>query len=156
MVGTRGGEITGKTRSSRPGVPLNKSRGGGSSGSFGGAGGPGVQVGEVAGGELAAEGSKRDEGVGSWIDFGLRTIHPNPSHVGAGRVGHRERRRVRRVICGREGRERDAGGVRRVDVGRDKRVKVRKIVTWNVRRLSMREQYRDRLRRILDEIGRQG
>ena len=32
----------------------------------------------------------------------------------------------------------------------------RKIVTWNVRSLSMREHNRDRLRRILDEIGRQG
>ena len=31
----------------------------------------------------------------------------------------------------------------------------RKIVTWNVRSLSMREHNRDRLRRILDEIGRQ-
>ena len=49
--GNPGGGGTGETRSSRPGVPLNKSRGGGTSGSFGGAG---VRVGEVAGGELVA------------------------------------------------------------------------------------------------------
>ena len=41
-------------------------------------------------------------------------------------------------------------------VGRVRRVRVKKIVTWNVMRLSMREHNRDRLRGILDEIGRQG
>ena len=43
-----------------------------------------------------------------------------------------------------------------VDVGIGERVRVRKIVTWSVRRLSMREHNRDRLHRIIDEIGRQG
>ena len=43
-----------------------------------------------------------------------------------------------------------------MNAGRGQRVRVRKIVTWNVRRLSMREHNRDRLCRILDEIGRQG
>ena len=70
--------------------------------------------------------------------------------------GRRERRRIRRVIYRRERRERRVGGVGRVNAGRGQRVGVRKIVTWNVRRLSMREHNRDRLRRILDEIGRQG
>ena len=70
--------------------------------------------------------------------------------------GRRERRRIRRVIYRRERRERRAGGVGRVNAGRGQRVGVRKIVTWNVRRLSMREHNRDRLRRILEEIGRQG
>ena len=70
--------------------------------------------------------------------------------------GRRERRRIRRVIYRRERRERRAGGVGRVNAGRGQRVRVRKIVTWNVRRLSMREHNRERLRRILDEIGRQG
>ena len=77
MVGTwGGGAVMGET--SRPGVPLNKSRGGGTSGSFGG---PGVRVGEVAGGVLVAEGSQGVDGVGSWIDFRLETIHPNPGPV---------------------------------------------------------------------------
>ena len=95
-------------------------------------------------------------GVSSWIDFRLQTIHPSPGTVGAGRGGRRERRRVRRVIYRREKSERRAGGVGRVDVRRGQRVRVSKIVTWNVRRLSMREHNRDRLRRILDEIRRQG
>ena len=45
-------------------------------------------------------------------------------------------------------RESRAGGVGRVDVGRGHRVRVRKIVTLNFRRLSMREHNRDRLHRI--------
>ena len=45
------------------------------------------------------------------------------------------------------------GTIRRQKEEEDER---RKIVTWNVRNLSMREHNRDRLRRILDEIGRQG
>ena len=53
-----GGGLTGETRGSRPGVPLNKSRGDGTPGSFGEAGGPGVRVGGVAGGELAAGSSQ--------------------------------------------------------------------------------------------------
>ena len=70
--------------------------------------------------------------------------------------GRRESRRIRRVIYRRERRERRVGGVGRVNAGRGQRVRVRKIVTCNVRRLSMREHNRERLRRILDEIGRQG
>ena len=49
-----GGAFMGETRGSRPGVPLNKLQGNGTSGSVGRAGGPGVRVGRFAGGILAA------------------------------------------------------------------------------------------------------
>ena len=49
-----GGGVTGETRGSRPGVPLKKLIGNGTSGSVGRAGGPGVRVGRFAGGILAA------------------------------------------------------------------------------------------------------
>ena len=76
------GEVTRETRGSRPGVPLNKSRGDGTPGSFGGAGGPGVRVGGFAGGVLAAGCSQGFRGLGSC-----------------------ERRQggIRRAVCWREG-----------------------------------------------------
>ena len=52
--GGGGGGVTGETRGSRPGVPLNKLIGSGTSGSVGRAGGPGVRVGRYDGGILTA------------------------------------------------------------------------------------------------------
>ena len=67
-VGTGGGGgVTGETRGSRPGVPLNKSIGDGTSGSVGRAGGPGVRVGGFAGGVLAAGCSQGGRGMGSFV-----------------------------------------------------------------------------------------
>ena len=54
IYGGNPGGVTGETRGSRPGVPLNKLIGNGTSGSVGRAGGPGVRVGGFAGGILAA------------------------------------------------------------------------------------------------------
>ena len=62
--GGKPGGVTRETRGSRPGVPLNKSIGDGTPGSFGGAGVPGVRVGGFAGGVLAAGCS---QGVRAWV-----------------------------------------------------------------------------------------
>ena len=63
-MGTRGGGVTGETRGSRPGVPLNKSIGDGTSGSVGRAGGPSVGVGGFAGGAGCSQGVR---GMGSFV-----------------------------------------------------------------------------------------
>ena len=65
--GGGGWGVTGETRGSRPGVPLNKSIGDGTSGSVGRAGGPGVRVGGFAGGVLAAGCSQGVRGMGSFV-----------------------------------------------------------------------------------------
>ena len=102
MVGTR---LTGETRGSRPGVPLNKFIGNGTSGSVGRAGGPGVRVGRFAGGILAAGFSR---GVGG-------------SFVGkrGGSGG---------FVCGGEA----LGGVGQGDVIGGEGIRVGKMVTYNV------------------------
>ena len=97
------GEVTGETRGSRPGVPLNKLIGNGTSGSVGRAGGPGVRVGRFAGGILAAGFS---QGVrGSFV---------------------RKRGGSRGSVCGGE------GGVGQGDVIGGKGIRVGKMVTYNV------------------------
>ena len=53
--GNLGEGEAGETRGNQPGVPLNKSIGDGSPGSFGRAGGPGVRVGGFAGGSVWGE-----------------------------------------------------------------------------------------------------
>ena len=104
MVGTRGGGgVTGETRGSRPGVPLNKLIGNGTSGSVGRAGGPGVRVGRFVGGILAAGFS---QGVrGSFVE---------------------KRGGSRGSVCGGE------GGVGQGDVIGGKGIRVGKMVTYNV------------------------
>ena len=105
MVGTRGGGggVTGETRGSRPGVPLNKLIGNGTSGSVGRAGGPGVRVGGFAGGILAAGFS---QGVrGSFVG----------KRGGSGGF-----------VCGGE------GGVEQGDVMGGEGIRVGKMVTYNV------------------------
>ena len=56
--------------------------------------------------------------MGSCIDFGLRTFHPNPGPVGAGNAGELE-------VLSLGGRGGSMGRVGRVDVGRDQEVKGR-------------------------------
>ena len=96
-----GGGVTGETRGSRPGVPLNKSIGDGTSGSVGRAGGPGVRVGEFAGGVLAAGCSQGVKGMGSFVG---------------------ERGGSRGAVCGGE------GGVGQGDVIGGKGIRVGKMV----------------------------
>ena len=103
MVGTRKG-VTGETRGSRPGVPLNKLIGNGTSGSVGRAGGPGVRVGRFASAILAAGFSQGVRG----------------SFVG-------KRGGSRGSVCG--GGE---GGVGQGDVIGGKGIGVGKMVTYNV------------------------
>ena len=72
---------------------------------------------------------------------GLVGIHPHP-----GPSERRERRRDRRREGRRIGREGDGGRERRDECT---------IVTWNVQRLSMREENRRRLRRVCDRVIRE-
>ena len=66
MVGTRGGGggVTEETRGNQPGVPLNKSIGDGTPGTFGRAGGPGVRVGGLAVAFLPRDAHRE---LGAWI-----------------------------------------------------------------------------------------
>ena len=84
----------------------------------------------------------------------LQTIHPNPGpQVRRGRRGsqgnrnRREDRRRRRYI---RRRRRGRGGIGSEEA--DRRTNERVIVTWNVQRLSMRDNNRRRLRRVLGYV----
>ena len=82
-----------------------------------------MRVEEVTWGELAAGSSQEvGGGGGSCKNFGQQTIHPNSGPVGAGRGGRGKRR------------ERGAGRMGRMDVGRGQGVRIGKIVIWNVGR----------------------
>ena len=131
---------------------LNKITGEGTSGNW--AAESGVRFWGGVGGPLAL-GSQGSRSVGSWVRYRLLTIHPHPGPVRVeGRVGRRERRRRRRNNFRRVRGER-RGGVGGSGVGVTGG-EVRKIVTWNVRRLTMREHNRDRLRRVVGEIVNRG
>ena len=101
-------------------------------------------------------------GTAAFIEARLVTsVHPNPGPIGRGRRSTREtvrgernvrrgeRRRARRVELARERR-------RRVVNSRGGRGEGGEVVTWNVQGMSVRGNNRDRMRRIVDRIIREG
>ena len=99
-------------------------------------------------------------GRAAFIDARLRTIHPNPgpeTRRGRRSVGEvrREKRRTLRHRGRRERRRRRlGGGVFGEGEGGGRRRK--RVVTWNVQGLSMREANRERLRRVVRRVELQG